>query len=685
MTTTFFRILKDKYKEPALKEAIYSYNANNPKEESVFAVDPSKFKKVPNSPFAYWVDDSIRNIFQKFPPFESEGRTVKQGLATADDFRFVRTWWEVPAEKRLDAGKGPDWRDDIRGFQEWCKERTKKGKYWVPFAKGGEYSPYYSDIHLVVNWKGDGKEIKNFVNPKTGKLNSRPQNTDYYFMPGLTWSDRTTSIFSARNWPAGGIFSVKGSAGFFNNLNYYSLSLMNSSVFNLLLSLLVGATDAAARSYQVGLISSVPFIKPDSESEKRIKNNISNIFKFITHNKSSEETDLFLFSLFKKYKMELDLKDQSFIRGNVEKIELILKKIYKIENSELLLPFNTKVINNINIPAEIAIHNIFLFVFSIIFGRWDIRMAVDPFLVPELADPFDPLPVCPPATLVGPDGLPAESGNIVSEEWLKARQNAITLPPKGSVSKETIAESEYPIDLPWDGILVDDPGNSRDIIERMRKVMEIIWKDKAYSMEQEVCEEIGVKDVREYFRKPSGFFEDHLNRYSKSRRKAPIYWPLSTKSGNYTIWIYYPKLSEATLYGCVNILDEKIKTTENDLQSVKKKLSEEKSEELKKEYESLSELLSEIIEMKEELLSVAALPYKPDLDDGVVICAAPLKNLFRLSKWKKELEKHWKALEKGEYDWAHLAMAIWPDRVNEKCKKDKSLAIAHGLEELYEN
>ena len=30
-----------------------------------------------------------------------------------------------------------------------------------------------------------------------------------------------------------------------------------------------------------------------------------------------------------------------------------------------------------------------------------------------------------------------------------------------------------------------------------------------------------------------------------------------------------------------------------------------------------------------------------------------------------------------------LAMTYWPDRVREKCKSDKSLAIAHKLENLY--
>ncbi|HYA42751.1 MAG TPA: hypothetical protein VEF34_15715 [Syntrophobacteraceae bacterium] len=38
----------------------------------------------------------------------------------------------------------------------------------------------------------------------------------------------------------------------------------------------------------------------------------------------------------------------------------------------------------------------------------------------------------------------------------------------------------------------------------------------------------------------------------------------------------------------------------------------------------------------------------------------------------------------GEYDWAHLAYSIWPDRVRKKCRRDKSIAIAHDLEDLYE-
>ena len=88
--------------------------------------------------------------------------------------------------------------------------------------------------------------------------------------------------------------------------------------------------------------------------------------------------------------------------------------------------------------------------------------------------------------------------------------------------------------------------------------------------------------------------------------------------------------------------------------------------------------------MREELLRVAKLPYKPDQNDGVLITAAPLWQLFRHRPWRNALKTCWKELEAGKYDWAHLAYSIWPDRVWEVCKKDKSIAIAHGLEELFD-
>jgi hypothetical protein len=236
--------------------------------------------------------------------------------------------------------------------------------------------------------------------------------------------------------------------------------------------------------------------------------------------------------------------------------------------------------------------------------------------------------------------------------------------------------------------MVDDPGHLLDIERRVRDVIEVTWKGSANTIESEVCEILNVKLLREYLSSPSGFFADHLDRYSKSRRQAPIYWPLSTESGSYTLWIYYHRLTEDLLYAAVNdYVNPKIADVERRLRQVEADLEGATGSEAKKlrdAFEETKTFLAELEEFKAELLRVAALPYRPNLNDGVMITACPLWRLFRLPKWRKDLKQCWDKLEAGEYDWAHLAYSIWPDRVREKCKKDRSLAIAHGLEEICE-
>jgi hypothetical protein len=81
---------------------------------------------------------------------------------------------------------------------------------------------------------------------------------------------------------------------------------------------------------------------------------------------------------------------------------------------------------------------------GVVFGRWDLRFTLDRHLIPKSQDVLDPLPVCPPGTLISPDGYPAKSGAIVSEAWLRARPNAVYLPATGSVIESTIPDEQYP-------------------------------------------------------------------------------------------------------------------------------------------------------------------------------------------------------------------------------------------------
>jgi hypothetical protein len=273
------------------------------------------------------------------------------------------------------------------------------------------------------------------------------------------------------------------------------------------------------------------------------------------------------------------------------------------------------------------------------------------------------LPVCPPGQLQNAQGLPARPEDV---------------------------PAAYPVRIPWDGILVDDPNHPLDIERRVREVIEIIWSGQdggptAEAIEHEACEILGVKSLRDYFRKPAGFFADHLKRYSKSRRQAPIYWPLSTASGSYTLWIYYHRLTPDTLYKCLSdLVEPKIAELEKDIHRLRTMVaSDEAGTKERKQLADAESLLTELREFHADLTHWAP-RWKPNLNDGVQITASPLWKLFRLPKWQKTLKETWQELEKGDYDWAHLAHSLWPDRVREKCKKDRSLAIAHNLEDLCE-
>lgn len=742
--TLFIRLLHHEDKGAALVERTAALREGRA-DGDIYTVNPDSFRQVPNTPFCYWVSDRIRRLFGELSPFESEGRTVKQGLATADDFRFVRAWWEVPGERVLDGGRWPvvggqsgedreeKWTEErIREFQAWCRQRTYEGKRWVPFAKGGEYSPYYADIHLVVNWEKEGAEIKNNLNDKGGVRSNvwmlRDTAAIYFFRPGLTWPLRANR-FAPQVMPSGSIFSVRGYAAFPEPGDEMStLAVFNSSAFDFIFKTALGRFGFP--EFIVGILQILPWQSWSLKQRERFENlgecsaglkslidcseDTSHAFtlpallqtegatlaeRAAGYAKRAADTDAEL----RKIQAEIDEIAFDLYRFTEEERQAVVSgpgsgmSEGKTEGQESAEgDEDAEALNSDNRPLTTAryIVDLLSWCVGVAFGRCDIRLALDPSLVPGAPDPFEPLPVCPPGMLIGPDGLPAEPDRIVSEEWLRARPDASTLPPDGSVSRPTIPDSKYPLRISWDGILVDDPGldgsqpHRDDIVRRVREVLELLWKGKAHEFEQEACGILGVRDLRDYFRKPTGFFQDHLRRYSKSRRKAPIYWPLSTASGSYTIWIYYHRLTEDTLYRIVSdYVSPKIGQVED---RITQREAEHRSAQgrdaarLAKKLSELTSLLQELKELRDELLRVAHLPYRPNLNDGVQITAAPLWRLFRLPRWRAELERTWRALEHGDYDWAHLAYAIWPERVREACRRNRSIAIAHGLEELYE-
>jgi hypothetical protein len=291
---------------------------------------------------------------------------------------------------------------------------------------------------------------------------------------------------------------------------------------------------------------------------------------------------------------------------------------------------------------------------GVAFGRFDVRLATGARPLPPEPDPFDPLPVCSPGMLTSDDGL------------------LVHAPPP-----------DYPLTFPTDGIFVDDAGHPRDLLKAVRAVFDKVFDDPNARW-HEAAELIGARggDVRDWFART--FFGEHIKRYSKSRRKAPIYWQLATASASYSVWVYIHRATPDTLFRVLNdIAGPKLDDERAKLDRMTRDAGPNSSRTYRDALAAQEAFVDELQALRAEVARVAPL-WKPDLDDGVILNFAPLWRLVPQERsWQTECRKAWDKLRAGEYDWAHLAMHLWPERVVVNCAKDRSLAIAHGLEDVF--
>ncbi|MGE3912720.1 MAG: hypothetical protein AB7K36_25400, partial [Chloroflexota bacterium] len=187
------------------------------------------------------------------------------------------------------------------------------------------------------------------------------------------------------------------------------------------------------------------------------------------------------------------------------------------------------------------------------------------------------------------------------------------------------------------------------------------------------------RDLRSWLART--FFAEHVRRYSRSRRKAPIYWQLATPSASYAVWLYIHRATSDTLYTVLNeYVGPKLQHEECTLTSLHQEVGPNPSASQRKQLAEQETFVEELRAFRQEVARVAPL-WNPDLNDGVILNFAPLWRLVPQHRsWQKEVKACWDALCAGKYDWSHLAMRFWPERVVPKCADDRSLAIAHGLE-----
>lgn len=207
-----------------------------------FTATAEDFKKIPGSPVAYWVSDNVRNIFAENPPLGNVAE-ARQGLATADNNRFLRFWPEVNIAS-------------IGFSMSSCSDALRSAKKWFPYNKGGEFRKWYGNQEYVVNWEKDGQEIRNFFD-ENGRLRSRPQNTVFYFRESVSWSDVTSAVNAFRFYPKGFIHDIKGQSlfGFNSQEKKHILSFLNLKFIYRLTKIL-----NPSLSFQVGNLNQLPHL-----------------------------------------------------------------------------------------------------------------------------------------------------------------------------------------------------------------------------------------------------------------------------------------------------------------------------------------------------------------------------------------------------------------------------------------
>jgi hypothetical protein len=160
-----------------------------PRNERLSTASIEELKTIPGQPIAYWLGDDMLRGFTEGVSISENGRVVV-GLQTGDNDRFIRDWHEISSN-------------------DFCLKEDNDGK-WVPYVKGGGFRKWYGNKNHVLDWNNDGSEIINHPS-------ARPQNRDFYFRQGITYTNISTSYFAARYFDARGIFDQKGSMIFWDD------------------------------------------------------------------------------------------------------------------------------------------------------------------------------------------------------------------------------------------------------------------------------------------------------------------------------------------------------------------------------------------------------------------------------------------------------------------------------------
>lgn len=561
----------------------------NPECGWFYKADAHDFEKIPGSPIAYWATPAILSAFEE-GTLLGDVVEARQGLATADNDRFLRLWWEVSSE-------------NINYYSVSTEDATASEAKWFPYNKGGSFRKWYGNNDYLVNWQNDGEEIKGFVD-SNGKQRSRPQNTNFYFKPSVTWSDIASSGTHFRYRPQGSIFDVKGMSCFPQSYKRNSyLAFLNTSLVKEFLKIL-----SPTMSTQIGEVSKIPILKEalsDSCASKLAEENVRI---------ASQDWDAF--------ETSWDFEAHPLTRYGVAGEQPPLETYFHLWKEECEERFNTLKAN------EEELNRIFAHIYNME-GEVPIEVRDDKVSV-RLADKTRDIKSLISYAVGCMFGRyttdPEHTGLILADQGSTAADFYAKVP----MTQDGDNVTKFAIDE--DGILPVLEGEwfSDDIVFQFKLWLEHVFGSKHLNENITFIEEALGKDLRTYFVKD--FYDDHIKTY----QKRPIYWLFSSPNKSFNALVYMHRYDEGTvgdiltkyLRDYVSKLNAAIGPLEASERASDKKLADK----YKAQVDELNKWETEVIyPMAHERIAI-------DLDDGVKVnynkFPHALRKVTGLSEWK---------------------------------------------------
>lgn len=581
---TFYRLIDGN--EEAKQKALLN------KENEFSATAQDDFKKIPGSPIAYWLPSQAINLFSKNKI--SDIANTRLGMATADNNKFLRFWYEV---NYSNISLASDSRDDA----------MKSGKKWFPYQKGGEFRKWYGNLEYVVNWENDGLEIQNFQDPATGKIRSHNYNLDYIFKRGITWNALSSSKTSARI-STNSLFDNAGSSLFplsMDDLNKV-LAFINS---NVILELIKAISPTL--NYQPGDISKLPaYFSFDCEPLSKRVDELIEISKL---DWESEETAWSFLkpSFINNEKLIIKTLSSQFSQ---EQIRIEKVQSLEIENNQTLIKeYGLEGL----VSPDVKLNEVTL--------RCNIndnsKLAPNDLKSIRLSQLTINLISYTIGCIMGRYSLDRE-GLVYAHTANKGFEQLVS---EG-------AYKSYPADD--DGIipLTDQEWFKDDATNRFREFVQVVWGDDHLQenldfVAESLClnaikpkkSELALETIRRYL--STQFYKDHLKTY----KKRPIYWLFSSgKQKAFECLVYLHRYNEGTLSRMrteyvTPLLGKYDAYAEQLEKQIETADSTSEANRFKKELDALIKKQVELREFDDKLKHYADMRISLDLDDGVKV------------------------------------------------------------------